>query len=407
MHLLAPILLSLASVAFGLEDKPDLIVLKTGKEIECRVMRESETSVFYKSGRKVKELELDKVEGVHSIERSMRLFLERYSELDSRNVVALTELALWAENEALAGEARNLWIRILLLDNENEQAWTKLGGSHSKRGWRLRVRGRYYNLEDLRGRVGEWKNALELPTAHFLVKTNIDPLRALDVSIDVERLYMMYYDLIGKPMELYPFEQVPELHIYGDADDAPRPPQPHWTAWFERIGNAVLVRGQEAQPHEVRKAVIDLMLTNSFRMALGNNQGALPQWAREGIGNAFAIAMRPEAGNLGVETGVPYLPWFESHAADEKPVSLKKVLDAGRGAFNTGGDESRFVAQSYTLVFFLLRGAEGKYRETFIAYLRSAFDGKGAASHFKKIFDLKLEDLDQEWSAFVKQTAGA
>lgn len=404
---LAPLLLSLATLFTGLQDKPDLVILENGKEIECRVMFEDDERVFYKASRKVVEIERSKVAEVQSIERSMRVFLERYAALDNKNVQALADLALWAENAVLPGESRNLWIRILLLDNENEQAWTKLGGSHSKRGWRVRVRGRYYTLDQMKEKRSEWKQAMEIPTAHFLVKTNADPMKALDVAIDMERLYMMYYDLIGKPMRLYPFIEIPELHVYAAGEDAPRPPQPTWTAWYERVGNAVLVRGTEANPDEARKAILDMLITNSFRMAQGNRDGALPRWAREGIANAFAIALRPERGNLGIETGVPYKEWFQLHANDEKPVSLKKVLDAGRGAFNTGPDEMRYVAQSYTLVFFLLHGSEGAHRANFIEYLRSAFDGKGAASHFKKIFDVDLDDLDAEWNAYVKRIAGA
>jgi hypothetical protein len=404
MSFLATILLALAIFS---HDNPDLVVFKKGKEVECRVLFEDDAKVIYTTGRKPREVARDEVAEVHSIERSVRTFLERFASLDSSNVTALAELALWAESNNLPGEARNLWIRILILDNENEQAWTKLGGSKGRKEWRIRVRGRYKTLEQLRERASEWKTALELPTAHYLIKTNVDPMLALDVAIDLERVNQMYYDTIGQVMELFPFEEVPEMHIYAATDDAPRPPQPSWTAWYERIGNTVMVRGLEANRHEIRKSVVDQLIRNSFRLAQGNREGSIPNWAREGISNAFAFALRADPGDIGIQTGVPYMPWFVDQAADPKPKSLKRILDGGRGAFKTGDAEQQFVRESYTLAFFLVNGDDGIYRERFIEFLRSAFDGQGAATHFQKIFGESLEDIEAAWMAYVAKVAGA
>ncbi len=405
MLFLAPLLLAVAAAS---GDKPDVVILESGKEIECRVMFEDDSRVLYKAGgSKIKEVARSEVAQVLSIESQMRTFLARFAALDRNNTAALAELALWAESVDLAGEARNLWIRILLVDNENEQAWNKLGGSKGRKGWRIRVRGRYKTLAELRERASEWKTAMELPTAHYLVKTNVDPLLALDVAVDIERIHQMYYDTIGQAMTLYPFDETPELHVYAATDDAPRPPQPGWSAWYERVGNAVLVRGLEADRHEIRKAVVYMMLTNSFRWAMGNRNGQLPEWSREGVANAFAFALRPSQGDVQIETGVPYVDWFAKQAAFDEPIELKRVLDGDRGSFRTGTDEDKYVIQSYTFVFFLVNASEGKYRDRFVEYLKSAFDGKGAASHFETIFEMKLKDLEPEYAAYVQRIAGA
>ena len=389
-------------------EKPDTVVLKNGKEIHCRVLYEDDAKVAYRqSGRHVKEVERSKVAEVHSIEGYMRTFLSRFAALDHTDVAALAGLAERAESVDLHGESRNLWLRILTLDPENEQAWTALGGSEGRRGWRLKVRGRYKTLEQLRERVADWDTAMELPTAHYLIRTNIDPAKALDVSIDLERVHQMFYDVVGQPMELYPFEETPELHIFAATDDAPHPPAPGWSAWYERIGNAVLVRGIDANPHEIRKAVVDLMLTNSFRLPEANHEGQLPRWAREGIGNAFAFALRPSPGDIHMEKGVPYVEWFGQQAADEDVLELKRLINAGRGAFRTGEDQARFVRQAYTLVFFLLNADDGGYRERFLEYLQSAFKGQGAATHLEKTFGMKLEELQKPYEAYVRRIAGA
>jgi len=398
------ILLALAAL-LPLRDSPDLIILDNGKDIECRVLYEDDEKVVYRKSRKAIEIERSEVADIISIERNLRTFLRRYSEMDPGNPKALIDLAKWAESNDLPGESRNLWIRALLADPENEEVWDELGGSKGRKGWRLRVRGRWYTLEELRERAQDWKNAIELPTAHFFVKTNVDPELALDIALDVERLYLLYYDTVGQAMELYPFEEVPEVHVRADVEDAPRPPRSDWTAWYQRVGNALMVLGTEANRHQVRTSAVEMLITNSFRMAQGNRDGALPRWAREGISNAFALALRREGVEWGLERGVPYRPWFEAQADDEEPIELKRLINASRGDFKTGSQEERFVRQAYTLVYFLLNAEEAKHRKPFVEYLRSAFDGKSSTSNFEKHMGVKLEDLESEWASYVRRMA--
>ena len=168
----------------------------------------------------------------------------------------------------------------------------------------------------------------------------------------------------------------------------------------------MLVRGREANRHEILKSVTYLMITNSFRWAQGNRTGTLPEWAREGVANAMAFALRPDPGKMKIETGVPYQPWFEAQANDEEPLTVKQLLNSNRGSFRTGRQEERFVQQAYTLVFFLARAENGKYTERLVEYLRSAFDGKGSVKHFETILGVEVEALDEEWNAFVRETAG-
>ena len=90
----------------------------------------------------------------------------------------------------------------------------------------LRVRGRFYTLDELKKRVSDWQNALELNTAHFLIRTDGPPERALDLAIDVERAYLTFYTVFGKPLELYVFDEVPEINVFSDPKDFRAPPQP-------------------------------------------------------------------------------------------------------------------------------------------------------------------------------------
>ncbi len=389
------------------DDEPDLLVLADGKRVECRVLFEDDTRVVYRAKKKNQEVARSEVSEVQSLERSLREYLEQFERIDAHDPRALAELAAFAESRFLPAESKHCWARIVLLDPENEQAWTKLGGKKGRQGWRLEVRGRYLMLEQLRERFGEWKTALELPTAHFLIRTDAAIDRALDVALDVERACQEFYRVLGPPLGLYVFDEVPEIHIFSDQKDYPAPPTQGARAWFERSSNTLNVDAHERpNPGEVVAELTETLIFNAFRRTLDQRTGEIEPWAREGLSQAFAVAVRPDPGRVRFEFGSPYGPWFEQHAADAKPLSLKEVLRAGFASFDSGTDASRYVAQSYTLTHFLVFAEDGKYRKPYAEFLRDSYLGKGGTSQFEKALGVKLEELEKAWTAYVKEIAG-
>ena len=351
------------------DDRSDLVVLKDGKQVECRVILETEDSVLTRRGSRKKEYPREEIAEIHSVERSLRQLFERYDALPQRTPAALAELALFCEQNELPSEARNLWIQVLTLDPENEQAWTELGGVHTeRRGWRLKVRGRFYTLDQLRERVSDWKHAMELPTAHFLLKTDIEPERALNIALNLERAYMTFYDVLGEALELQVFDEVPEVHVFKDPKDYPTPRFQGDQAWFSRGENTVYVNG--AGPDVARAAVFKLthaLVLNSFRRTIGGN-GSIAPWTERALGEAFSYALRVEDGVASWEFGRPILEYFRFQAADSEPLEMKRVVAAGYGAFNNGTDARRYNAECHTLMFFLLHAEEGRYRDGVASY---------------------------------------
>lgn len=398
---------ALPALPLPLGDEHDLLVFADGKEVPCRVLLETESKVVYRARNKTSEVSRSAVKDVQSVERSLREFLAHFDQVDARDVAALAELASLAESRYLAGEAHATWIRILTLDPENEQAWTKLGGVKRRTGWELRVRGRFYTLEELRTRASDWQNALELRTAHFLIRTDGSPERALDLALDVERAYLTFYDVFGKPLELYVFDEVPEIHVYSDPKDFRAPPTPGRPAWFERSGNVLHVNAQQsAERGTIIAEFTDALIFNAFRRTLART-GELEPWAREGLRQAFAVAARPDPGRLVFDFASPYLPYFQAHASDAKPLSLSQVLRAGFASFDSGSDQARYVAQSYTLFHFLAFYENQKHRLGLANFLRESYLGKGGTSNFLKALGVDETRLETEWSAHVKSVAGS
>jgi len=404
--LLATALSALSALPLPLGDEHDLLVFADGKEVPCRVLLETDAKVVYRARKKTSEVSRAAVKEVQSVERSLREYLARFEAIDPRDVAALAELATFAEARYLAGEAHATWIRILTIDPENEQAWTKLGGVRRRDGWELRVRGRFYTLEELRTRASDWQNALELRTAHFLIRTDGPPERALDLALDVERAYLTFYDVFGKPIELYVFDEVPEIHVNTDPKDYSAPPVAGRAAWFERNANVLHVNGQQASERgTIIAEFTDALIFNAFRRTLAKT-GELEPWAREGLRQAFAAAARPAPGRLVFDFTAPYLPHFQAQARDAKPLTLAQVLRAGLASFDSGSDQPRYVAQSYTLLHFLAFYENHKYRIGLANFLRESYLGKGGTANFFEALGVNEKTVEAEWSAHVQAVAG-
>jgi hypothetical protein len=294
------------AATLGHDDRSDLVILKDGKEVECRVILEADDYILTKRGSKKKQYARDEIAEIYSVERSLAQLFERYDALPSRGPSELAELALFCEQNELPSEARNLWIQVLTIDPENEQAWNELGGVYTKRrGWRLKVRGRFYTVDQLRERVSDWKHAMEIPTAHFLLKTDIEPERALNIALNLERAYMTYYEVVGEALALQVFDEVPEVHVFKDPKDYPTPRFQGDQAWFSRGENTVFVNG--AGPSVANDAVFKLthaLVLNSFRRTIGGN-GSIAPWTERALAEAFSYALRIEDGVASWEFGRP------------------------------------------------------------------------------------------------------
>ncbi|MSR63444.1 MAG: hypothetical protein EXS08_13455 [Planctomycetes bacterium] len=385
-----------------LGDENDLLVFADGKQQACRVLLETENKVVYRVGNKTSEVSRVALENIVSVERSLSAFLKRFASVKPGDVPALAELANSAEVNHLPGEARDTWIRILTLDPQNEQAWTRLGGARRDGVWQLRVGGRFYTLEELRTRVSDWQNALELHTAHFLIRTDGSPERALDLAIDVERAYLTFYDVFGQPLELYTFDEVPAIHLFNDPKDFRSPPKPGQPAWFERGSNVLNVNGQQASERgPIVAEFSEALIFNAFRRTLAKT-GELEPWARKGLEQAFATAVRPDPGRVVFDFTAPNLAYFQAQASDPKPLSLEQVLRAGFASFDSGKDKDRYAAQAYTLLHFLVFYENSKYRLGLANYLKNSYLGKGGVANFLEALTVDQKTLEAHWTSHVK-----
>ncbi len=406
--MLIPLLLTaFASVPVVANDEPDKVLLADGKSIACRVLYEDGDKVVYREAKKNKEVPRSQVQSIDSVERRLKAFFEQFDATDPSDASQQATLAQWAEEHNLPHEARATWIRVLVLDPQTEAAWTKLGGVKQNDVWKLKVKGKSYTLDELRKRKSEWKTALELPTSHFLIRSDGDPARVLDAAIDVERAYLAFYELFGPVLKLYVFDEVPELNLVTDPADFPNPPAPGMTVWYERLGNKLFANITE-NPDRVAIAteLCEVLVFNSFRRTLNKQVSEIEPWLRSGLALTFGAGFRPDPGRAKFDLKSPNTTLFQTVANDAKPIELKKLLGTGRGGFDGGPDQAKNYAAAYTLVHFLAFADDGKHRTAFAEYARDAALGKGGPSNFFGTLKVKEKDLEAEWRAYVAKIAG-
>ncbi|MEQ1895370.1 MAG: hypothetical protein ABL998_22765 [Planctomycetota bacterium] len=400
------ILLNLSAPAPIPGDEHDTVVMADGKELSCRVLLDSEARLIVRTGGKPREIPRAEVKEVRSTERRLAAFLERFDQTPRDDAKAMAALAKLAGEQELPGEAFGTWVRVLTIDPANEEAWQAIGGTKRKKGWELKVRGRFYTIQELKERIADWKNALELPTAHFLLRTDAPAARAVDVAIDIERTHSTFYRVL-RGLDLYVFDEQPEVNVYADPKNFPSPPTPGKAAWFERTSNTLHVDATRAQDSGTIVAeLVDALVFNAFRRTL-DKTGELEPWIRNGMAQGFAAAVRPAPGRVKYDFSAPYPPYFKAQAADAKPLSIEQVLRAGFASYDSGTDAARYTAQSYTLVHYLANAEDGKFRAAFARYIKSAYLGKGGTSNFFKEIGVDEKVLEAGWKKHVATIAGA
>jgi len=106
--MLTALLLSFVPFVAADRREPDLIVLTSGQEVECRVLYEDDQEVVYSAKRKEQRKPRAEVKEVQSIERSMNEFLQRYEQTPPTDVAALAQLAQFAEDIAKDLESKGV-----------------------------------------------------------------------------------------------------------------------------------------------------------------------------------------------------------------------------------------------------------------------------------------------------------
>ena len=383
----------------------DVVRLTDGNQVEGRVLLEGEEFVVVRVDSKAREIPRAEIASVDSLEGWLRRFFTAYGMLQPGNASGLVDVARFCQARGLTDEARLCWLEILTLDPENEIANQALGGVETSSGWRIPAgSNRSMPLEKLRERNREWKNAWELETAHYRLRTNQELKDAIATALDLERFYLFFYDVIGTPIGLYNLEERVRAEVHADKRSYPQPPV-YRDAWFGLAENTLHVNASGGLRREfLFHEAVHQLIWNGFRQTRAR-PGQVPAWADEGLAEYLSTGVSGPPGRSELSPGARHDVHFQNHGQADEPLSLDYVLNLGLGDFQSGSSVEAGYSQSYTLVHFLMHGDRGALRPRFLAFLRSALEGQGAATHFHREIGLEKDVLESSWHDYSRRIA--
>jgi len=384
----------------------DRVVLKSGKELVGHVVFEDEERLVLRRGTKDREIEQGKIDEVESRARAIRTLVEEMVQFDPWRPSDNEQLALRASELGLDPEARVLWWRVLAHEPDNVAAHEALGHKKAGKSWRILHAGRRVRMDKVRDIATDFGKAWEFSTSHFDLRSNLPLEQVLDLAIDLERLYVGFYGLFGKELELYETEDRMMVQVH--ADSASFPERAGEDGYFVGQTNLLTVNASRGlSMHLIAHEATHQLIFNTA-VEERRYKGAIPSWANEGIAEYVAsMAGGSHPGRLTLNAEQLRRDAFQRQASARKPLSLSRVLNLGDSDFNASTNRELKYAQVYTLVHFCLHGEDERYRDMFLSFMRSAYLGQGSATDFKRTFGLKKNrDFEGEWRGYVLQRAG-
>ncbi|HEX6884073.1 MAG TPA: DUF1570 domain-containing protein [Planctomycetota bacterium] len=395
------LLLTLLLAAPGGEPS-DRVLLKNGKELLGRVLFQDATTLVLRQDGRDTELELGAIARVESRRANLATLLENAARADLGDVEELELLAAQAEEMGLPGEAQVFWWRLLRLDPERQDARRSLG--HEKRGggWTLPLGRRQVDEARRVALARDWGTAWELASFHYRLRTNLPLERALELLLDLERVYAAFQALIGAELRLFDVTRPLSVHVH--ATRASYPETANEGGMYDSGADIVHVNAAERLDCGVlaHELVHQLLYVTVFRER-GASAGTLPGWMDEGlaeyVGSTVSCWPAPH------EPGRVRKDYFRLQADAPRPLDLTRVLSLAADDYYASTDRDLKYAQSYTLVHFLLHGDGGRHRAGFLAFLRQVYAGKGSSTDLKRALDTDWRTLEKAWLAYVRQQA--
>lgn len=386
------------------ENAPDRVELVEGNTLEGRVLVETGDTLVLLVGTKRQEIPRARVKSVRSAAGSVRELLTQWERIAPDDAAAILDLARFAEGRGLSGEKELFAYLVLTLDPKNESAHELLGHDAKSDGWSVRDGARRTPWSKLAAVRRDFKSGWELATTHYSVRTNLELASACRALLELESFYRLFYDTLGRPLELAEVVTRMPVQLHADQQSFPEIVG-GGTAWFSGSTNTAACLSLTGFQPEGLLEVATLQLCWNVD-DVGNGRGGIPSWLEVGLSFFYPCMRTGEPGRPQYDTALFFPGAFRTHAEAKKPYEAGRVVGFSAGDFVGTSRTDLKYAQCYTLLHFAWNGDGGAHREGFFAYLRQAFTGKASGSDLEKALGMKERELERAWGAHVASLAG-
>lgn len=256
-------------------------------------------------------------------------------------------------------------------------------------------------------------------TRHYLLRTDCGADYARAAALDLEAMFRGFHDVFAAELDLeleesaeradfavYLFEKEEGFRLYKhahlpDAHDA--------QGFYDPRSNQVLLYREFQAGEEVTGIKL---LHEAAHQLLHQSAGLVPTvesrvWLLEGLACYFETARfgadgRPSFGSVHpnrlkvVERSLERSDW----------TAVAQIVRLRQRSFVGGGGElgNLHYAEAWSLVHYLLHGAEGTWRERFFEFVRRATRGEADEERFREVFGDPLV-VEEGWRAYVRALA--
>jgi uncharacterized protein DUF1570 len=389
------------------DDPPlDKVQLTRGKPIQGVILRNDAGGVWLAQKSRIKHFPRKDVLSLEGPRVSYPVYLDKMrGEFNqSPDADRCVKLAQWCEEQGLIRDAELYYWRALLDNPSHEAANQALGHRKSKGRYRIKVKGEgKLSFSELqKHHQSEFKNGWELTTAHFDVKGSGSLADMLAACADLEQLYQAYFKAFQEVVGFWELQEPLTIYLY--ASRSAMPPLSSTTGgYFDISTRTVYAYFKDGVAENLIHEASHAVLYGSIR-EFARNDPAIPGWLYEGLANYMEKGF---AGNPGDRTFLPkraFTEFFETHATDDKPDRIQRVLNYRPSDFLASTNQVLKYAESYTLLFYLLNSEDGEILDGCHRFLASVYERKGSSTHFKNALEIRDWDaFEENWLHFVEQ----
>ncbi len=400
------VLLALAPLAAGGELRPpDVVELEGGVKLSGRVVFEDQDELVLRVGSNERTLPRKKVVRFDSRFADLRAIHKRWRELPESDLAGTLALARRCREQKFEDEAQLFAWYVLSYSPKDAAAHEFLGHEKQRETWIVADGARRWPYEKLLELRKDWKDAWELSSEHYHVRSNLPLHDAVIALLEMECAYEAFYQLLGRPLQFRELVDPLPAQVHADQKSFPESVG-NARSYYDRAGHVLLVNAsggfdRGAVLHEATHQLLDACIQGT-RTARGD----VPGWLNEGLAEYIRAATGGPAGRELPAEGHFDLGRFREHAQAQGAYDLARVLNFGADDFAGSTKTSLKYSQSYTLVCWGLYGEGGQLRERFYDYLREACKGHSSSTAFKDELKLDERAIEKSWTAFVEAKAG-
>lgn len=256
---------------------------------------------------------------------------------------------------------------------------------------------------------GQGAPLTEYATQHYQLKTDLERSEARAYGQHMDQVFAAYaqrFEHFGRParqrMSLYLFQRRQDYLSYL-AEQGLKAANTAGVFFVTERGSG-LASFVEDQP---RSKVFAVLQHEGFHQFAWHCLGPdLPMWVNEGLAQYFeaAIVVRGK-----MRLGVPDahgLAVVQAALEAKATMPFESLLSMERQRWNevlTSQPEAAglLYAQSWSMIYFLIKGQGGRLQPLLERYLQQISDGKGSESAFREVFGDDAAGLERRWRSYV------